>query len=181
MRPRPKNNVVRFSRRTGRKNPSKRKDAALTWRDLVLPAGVFLLVLIVGLYGARSWFDAGTGLDKSAKSHHFAVCGMMRHTCVVDGDTIWLSGSKVRIADIDTPEISEPKCDSEYARGIEARDRLVELLNAGPFELSPIGDRSTDQYGRELRIILREGQSLGDTLVSEGLARTWTGRREPWC
>jgi endonuclease YncB( thermonuclease family) len=28
---------------------------------------------------------------------------------------------------------------------------------------------------------LRDGRSLGDQLVSEGLARTWSGRREPWC
>ncbi len=31
-----------------------------------------------------------------------------RRTCVVDGDTIWLEGVKIRIADIDTPEISQP-------------------------------------------------------------------------
>ena len=26
-----------------------------------------------------------------------------------------------------------------------------------------------------------DGRSLGDILVSEGLARTGAGRREPWC
>ena len=33
--------------------------------------------------------------------------------CVVDGDTIWLSGVKIRMADYDTPEIGEPKCAAE--------------------------------------------------------------------
>ena len=93
----------------------------------------------------------------------------------------WLEGEKVRIADIDTPEISEPQCASEYERGIEARDRLVVLLNEGPFELEPVGNRDEDQYARKLRVAVRGGQSIGDRLVSEGLARTWTGRREPWC
>ncbi|MXO71758.1 thermonuclease family protein [Altererythrobacter buctensis] len=106
---------------------------------------------------------------------------MVRRTCVVDGDTFWLEGVKIRIADIDTPEISEPRCDAEYALGIRARDRLRDLLNEGPFALEPVGTRDEDQYGRKLRVVIREGNSLGDRLVAEGPARTWTGRREPWC
>ena len=99
----------------------------------------------------------------------------------MDGDTFWLDGVKIRIADIDTPEISGPRCDYEYELGMRATHRLVELLNAGPFELRTIGSRDEDRYGRKLRVVMRGGRSLGDQLVSEGLARTWTGRREPWC
>ncbi|MEE4211554.1 MAG: thermonuclease family protein [Parvularcula sp.] len=100
---------------------------------------------------------------------------------MVDGDTIWLEGVKIRIADVDTPEISSPQCDGEYERGIRARDRLVVLLNGGEFELRSIGNRDEDRYGRKLRVIIRSGRSLGDQLVSENLARTWTGRRKSWC
>ncbi|MFM6829081.1 MAG: thermonuclease family protein [Novosphingobium sp.] len=105
----------------------------------------------------------------------------MRRTCVVDGDTFWLEGDKIRIADIDTPEVSRPQCASEKALGDRATNRLISLLNEGPFELSSTGNRDVDQYGRKLRVVTRNGRSLGDQLVSEGLARTWTGRREPWC
>lgn len=111
----------------------------------------------------------------------FEVCGSSRETCVIDGDTFWLDGEKIRIADIDTPEISEPGCASEYARGIEARDRLVVLLNEGSFDLVPIGNRDEDPYGRKLKVVMRAGASLGDQLVREGLARPWTGSRLPWC
>ena len=104
-----------------------------------------------------------------------------RDNCVVDGDTFWLNGEKLRIADIDTPEISEPKCDAEKALGIRSTMRLIVLLNAGPFELSTVGTRDRDRHGRLLRVVTRRGQSIGDQLVAEGLARTWTGRREPWC
>ena len=83
--------------------------------------------------------------------------------------------------DIDTPEISEPHCDAEYALGLRARDRLRDLLNEWPFTLALVGARDEDQYGRKLRVVVRNGVSLGDRLVAEGLARTWTGRREPWC
>ena len=55
------------------------------------------------------------------------------------------------------------------------------LLNEGPFDVVPIGDRDEDSYGRKLRVLTRSGHAIGDRLVSEGLARTWTGRREPWC
>ena len=115
------------------------------------------------------------------RSHEFGICGTVRNTCVVDGDTFWLDGVKVRVADIDTPEISSPRCDAEYALGIRARDRLVEMLNGGPFELRRVGSRDADQYGRKLRVVVRSGLSLGDRLVAEGLARTWTGRKETWC
>ena len=100
---------------------------------------------------------------------------------MVDGDTFWLDRRKVRIADIDTPEIGEPKCDAEFALGMKATRRLRELLNAGPFTLEAIPGRDQDKYGRDLRVVVRSGRSLGDQLVQEGLARTWSGRREPWC
>lgn len=100
---------------------------------------------------------------------------------VVDGDTFWIGGDKVRIADIDTPETHPPRCADEAERGERATRRLAALLNEGPFELQPIAGRDVDRYGRKLRIVTRNGRSLGDVLVAEGLARTWTGRREPWC
>lgn len=104
-----------------------------------------------------------------------------RDNCVVDGDTFWLSGEKIRIADIDTPEVSEPQCAAEKALGDRATRRLLVLLNAGPFELRQRGKRDRDRNGRLLRVVIRDGHSIGDRLVSEGLARTWTGQREPWC
>ena len=117
----------------------------------------------------------------SLHSAYFSRCSMVRRTCVVDGDTFWLEGAKVRIMDIDTPEVSQPQCASERALGDRATVRLIELLNAGPFEMQTLGGRDEDQYGRKLRVIVRDGRSIGDQLVAEGLARTWSGRREPWC
>ena len=114
-------------------------------------------------------------------SAQFAECsGPARITCVVDGDTIWLDGTKIRIADIDTPEVTSPNCAHELVLGNKATDRLTELLNDGPFALEPYG-RDKDVYGRDLRIITRDGISLGKVLVSEGLAHDWDGRRHSWC
>lgn len=112
----------------------------------------------------------------------FSLCGKVRHDCVVDGDTFWARGEKIRIADIDTPEISRPRCREEHALGIRATTRLMELLNEGPFHLvQPEDGRDRDRYGRALRDVRRNGVSIGDQLVAEGLARKWEGRRQPWC
>ena len=146
---------------------------------MILGAGIFATVFIGGM-ATTNWSMIAAAMGPSV-SVQFELCGMVRQTCVVDGDTFWFEGRKIRIADIDTPEISEPKCVSEYALGMKATHRLRDLLNAGPFDLQPIPDRDLDKYGRELRVVVRNGRSLGDQLVSEGLARTWSGRREPWC
>lgn len=112
----------------------------------------------------------------------YVLCsGSVRSHCVVDGDTIWHDGTKIRIADIDTPEVGDPKCGAEAALGAKATKRLLQLVNAGPFEMKAWEGRDEDKYGRKLRVFVRDGRSLGDILVSEGLARTWTGRRQPWC
>lgn len=111
----------------------------------------------------------------------FPLCSSgHRSTCVVDGDTFWLEGTKYRIADIDTPEVSNFGCPAEKALGDRATARLAALLNAGPFALEP-AERDEDRYGRKLRIVTRDGASLGAQLVSEGLAHRWGGPQREWC
>ena len=117
-----------------------------------------------------------------ASSDAFRLCaGRRQPNCVVDGDTIWHGGVKIRLADIDTPEVFSPRCASEAALGRQATERLLELINAGPFEVVPSGSRDADRYGRKLRVLERHGRSLGDTLIAEGLARPWDGARRSWC
>jgi endonuclease YncB( thermonuclease family) len=111
----------------------------------------------------------------------FALCSNpQRVTCVVDGDTFWLHGEKVRIADINAPETLGAACASERALGEAAKLRLAALLNAGAFDLASAG-RERDRFGRLLRIVRRDGRSLGAQLVAEGLAEPWRGRRSDWC
>jgi len=99
---------------------------------------------------------------------------------VVDGDTFWYRGLKVRIADINAPELSHPGCAYEAQLAEAATRRLTQLLNAGPFSLEVEG-RETDRYGRALRVVMRGGKSLGAVLEREGLAEHWRGRRSDWC
>lgn len=149
----------------------------MTAMKLMLTAGALGLA-----GGAASLMIPAGATPKDNISRSFSLCHTGGGTnCVVDGDTIWLDGEKIRVADIDTPETHGPKCQAEGELGARATRRLHQLVNAGPFSVSAIGNRDTDPYGRKLRVLTRDGHSLGDQLVSEGLARTWTGRREPWC
>lgn len=111
----------------------------------------------------------------------FALCDAgPRVTCVVDGDTFWLAGEKIRIADVNAPETRGARCAAEQRLGEAAARRLIALLNAGPFALET-GPRAKDRYGRALRTVTRDGRSLGVRLVEEGLAEPWRGRRSGWC
>ncbi|KAA3498008.1 thermonuclease family protein [Rhizobium rhizogenes] len=115
------------------------------------------------------------------QSATFDICaGAARINCVVDGDTFWLDGIKIRIADIDAPEISQPACAAERRAGEMARQLLLMLLNDGAFTLRA-GARDEDRYGRKLRIVERDHRSLGDTLIEKGLARRWNGPERNWC
>ena len=102
------------------------------------------------------------------------------YNCVVDGDTIWLEGQNIRIADIDAPETHEFGCPAEKALGDRATQRLHQLVNSGSVTLSSI-HRDMDTYGRKLRLVNVNGVSVGDTLVSEGLARYYEGGKRSWC
>lgn len=113
-------------------------------------------------------------------SDSFGRCASDRFTCVVDGDTLWYQGTKIRLADVDTPEIANPGCAQELAIGQQATSRLIDLLNSGSFVLVP-SDRAFDSYGRRLMVARRGGQSLGQVLVAEGLAENWGGPRIDWC
>jgi endonuclease YncB( thermonuclease family) len=101
--------------------------------------------------------------------------------CVVDGDTFYFNGEKIRLADIDAPETHPSRCEREAELGERATRRLQNMLNAGTITLVADAGRDRDQYGRLLRTVERNGDSLGGILVEEGLARWYGSGRRPWC
>jgi len=110
----------------------------------------------------------------------FPVCDAgPRVTCVVDGDTVWFEGIKYCLADIDTPEEGAlAQCMQEGLWAIEATKRLAEILSTHSLTIETSG---RDRYGRVVARFRVGNTTAGEMLVSEGLARPWTGHREPWC
>ena len=148
-------------------------------RLLIAPLAVLTATLLWEFGPPATAFPQASGRDSEAA--RFAKCGGgARVSCVIDGDTFWYRGAKIRIADINAPETSKPRCPAEAQLGARATARLTALLNAGPFTLES-GDRQTDRYGRKLFVVTRAGESLGGTLEAEGLAEPWRGYRRDWC
>ncbi len=100
---------------------------------------------------------------------------------VWDGDTFRIASvsgfEKIRISNIDAPEI-EARCSFEAGLAQKAKLRLAELLQLGEVR---VNTEKIDRYGRILATVENASGDIGDRLVAEGVARTWTGRREAWC
>lgn len=108
-------------------------------------------------------------------------CGSgKRVTCVVDGDTLWLNGEKIRAMGYDTPEPQTNICGGEREKRLaaQASARFMQLLNTTEITIER---RGKDQYGRTLAVIRSNGRLMGEILISEGLARRWPDGREFWC
>ena len=158
---------------------------------LALAIAALTAVMVAALnwrHWATDWFHFAPPrivLVAGPQDHEGAVfthChGPVRINCIVDGDTIWYHHEKIRLSDINAPEVSEPACDYELDLGEKATERMLELLNQGRFSLVPLPGRDADVYGRKLRAITRGGRSLGEVLVAEGLAERWIGFRRDWC
>lgn len=113
-----------------------------------------------------------------AMAEQMARCnGLRRTTCVVDGDTVWISGEKIRLAGIDAPEV-EGQRNAERQGAARAAERLAELLSTGPYRIERLG---LDRCHRTLAVIRVGGVDVGARLVGEGFARTWPDRSARWC
>ena len=100
--------------------------------------------------------------------------------CVVDGDTFYIGGAKVRIAGIDAPETHPPRCAREAELGGQATARLHALLNSGAVTMTRI-ERDRDRYGRLLRNVQVDGADVGQALIASGVARQYERGRRGWC
>jgi micrococcal nuclease len=87
---------------------------------------------------------------------------------IYDGDTLTLAGGqRVRLLQIDTPELGSGEC---YSRA--ARTALLNLLPVGSrvvLETDPALDQ-VDRYGRLLRYLVRSGLNVNIELVRRGAA-----------
>lgn len=110
-------------------------------------------------------------------------------TSIYDGDTFrvninsWpgIIGHRIpiRIAGIDTPEM-RGKCHFEKGLAREAKKFTVSALrSAKKIELSNI---KRGKYFRIVADVLVDGKNLGETLISNGFAVSYSGRHKiDWC
>jgi micrococcal nuclease len=89
---------------------------------------------------------------------------------VVDGDTVELTnGVRVRLVQIDTPEVEEPEC---YGQEASALTRRLLPPGTAVFLLAEPATDRIDRYGRLLRYVVRarDGLDVNIRLVALGAA-----------
>lgn len=89
---------------------------------------------------------------------------------IVDGDTVQIGSTKIRLSGIDAPETDQLCLDQRgerWACGIEARNQLVKLSNGREWDCDPLG---TDRYGRSLGKCFVEGEDVEQWMVRSGWA-----------
>ena len=123
-------------------------------------AAAFGVIVVVALGTSAI---AASGSATQARSLQVAVVAS-----VYDGDTLSLrDGRRVRLLQIDTPELGSGEC---YSRA--ARSSLVSLAPPGSrvvLESDPALDR-VDRYGRILRYVKRNGVNVNLELARRGAA-----------
>jgi endonuclease YncB( thermonuclease family) len=89
----------------------------------------------------------------------------------IDGDTIDVGGTRIRLEGIDAPE-SGQTCNRRYrlgwwACGTAATNALIRMLEGRTVRCEP---RGTDRYGRMLAVCFADGRDINAAMVREGHA-----------
>src|ERR1700734_1304720 len=92
---------------------------------------------------------------------------------IIDGDTVEIHNSRIRVFGIDAPE-SDQLCRNEeselYRCGQKASNALFDYINRRPVNCVEV-DR--DRYGRIVGVCSVEGMDVADWLVRNGFALDW--------
>lgn len=115
-----------------------------------------------------------------AQAHDWHICKPFekRHTCIVDGDTFWLSGEKMRLFGVDTPEM-DGRCQKERDLSQAATGHLQLLLSSGIIAITRHGQ---DDFGRTLVEVDTQAGPVGPSLLARGVAdRFGDGVYPNWC
>jgi endonuclease YncB( thermonuclease family) len=89
---------------------------------------------------------------------------------IVDGDTVQIGETKIRLQGVDAPETDQLCLDANgqsWACGISARDELIKYSAGRDWDCDLA---STDRYGRSLGSCFVEGEDVSAWLVQQGWA-----------
>jgi endonuclease YncB( thermonuclease family) len=139
---------------------------------------VFALAIFVAILGFSAIFGGFSFGDDPARATRFGSCDNEGGAnCVIDGDTIRIAGVRTEIAGLSAPSIETPGCPEEQQRGIEAANRLIQILNSG--KVTSIDAREADgQWRRKVEV---DGQDVAATMIGAHVARAYRGGHINWC
>jgi endonuclease YncB( thermonuclease family) len=103
----------------------------------------------------------------------FANDNLTGQASIIDGDTLEIHGTRIRLWGVDAPESTQlcrGEDSNQYRCGAQAANDLDAFIARRPVSCLPI---SLDQYGRTVARCLVGSVDLGDWLVRNGLALDW--------
>jgi endonuclease YncB( thermonuclease family) len=103
----------------------------------------------------------------------FVTTALIGQASVIDGDTLEILGTRIRLWGIDAAESSQ-LCrgadNLQYRYGAKAANELAALIGGQTVSCTPVAN---DRYGRTVASCSAGGTDLGDWLVRQGLALDW--------
>ena len=96
---------------------------------------------------------------------------------VIDGDTIRVSGAKIRLVALDAPEMDQVAKHQDgywFLQGERVKSALIDEIGGKIVRVTVEG---YDQYGRVLGTVTRNGRDVGEWLVWNGYAIADFGER----
>ncbi len=143
-------------------------------REYVVAASLFsrsrLYFGFVGVAVAFAFWQLwaiGTGHALVEKKSPMIISGLAR---VIDGDTIQVSGHRIRLEGIDAPEAGQ-RCPAHFVGswrcGHAATGALRSLISRQRVECEKLG---RDIYGRVLALCRKDGKDINAHMVRSGLA-----------
>jgi endonuclease YncB( thermonuclease family) len=142
---------------------------------LPLTAAALVFGIAATLLGSEQVEDAIDRLLSTAGPARVSFDGAAR---VVDGDTLEVSGRRVRLAGVDAPELAQTCLGGDgrsLACGQQVRAALAAFIGNNVVSCQEIGN---DRFERILARCRVRGQDLAAWLVTSGLAAAYAGRSD---
>jgi endonuclease YncB( thermonuclease family) len=116
---------------------------------------ILLLVVLLGIQGVRVF---GWEIDQTSKA-----------SGIVDGDTFYIPNDRVRLADVNAPELGD---EPGYSR---AKNALSDLIDGKTVYLDTDDKSGRDQYGRIIAVVYVIFNSthylnVNEALIDQGVA-----------
>ena len=161
----------------------RRKSSRGLWLPVVAVAAAAVLAVWGSGVGDRDPAQGSAALAGASVSSGlvFGLCEQGGLTnCAASGDSFYLGGKTVRIADIEAPRLYGAACAREARLGRSAANHLRALLNSGEIKLARV-PRNPDGFGFLLRRVSVEGRDVGRAMTAAGFARSIGDRSRKWC
>ena len=124
-----------------------------------------------------SLFLVAVGIEPSKQTKTLSAS----EVTAVDGDTLDHGEDQYRLVRFDMPETTWPQCHAEKALGLKAKAMPTELIQTAD-QIELVIQPNLYVHDLFLAVGRVAGQDVGAILISEGLARPYSGgKRRSWC